>query len=262
MRILAFVNQKGGTAKTTSCLNVGAALSLCGLKCLLVDMDPQGNLSQSAGYINLGKEDVTTYEVLKGAAINKAIRTKGTKGGHTYDVLPADVRLSAAEVELVNERRRNYILKEALTSIKTKYDFILIDCPPSLNIFSLMALTAATEVIIPVQAQFLPLQGVAMVRDTISIVRQRFNPGLQIGGVLLTFFDERRNLDHDVLEALNASFKGKVFNVKISQNTKLAEAPCQGKDVFEYSGNSRGAYQYKRLAAEIIGHESTEEEAE
>lgn len=250
MRVITLLNQKGGTGKTTTAINVGAALACCGLKVLLIDIDPQGNLSQSAGFDDLYETDVTTYDVLKGEDINRAIKTKRIK--HSYDVLPTDIRLSAAEIELVNAEKRNYLLKDAIGKLKKSYDFIIIDSPPSLNILTLMALTAATEVIIPVQAQYLPLKGVAQLRDTIELVKSRFNPDLTIGGVLLTFFDERRNLDKDVLEALEQAFEGKVFETKIAQNTKIAEAPSYGKDVISYSINSKGSVQYRALAEEIL----------
>ena len=256
MRVIALINQKGGTGKTTTCINVGAALFRCGLKCLLIDTDPQGNLSQSAGYDELADGDLTTYEVLNGENINRAI--KSSKNG--YDVLPTDIRLSAAEIELIRSDRRNYLLKDAIAQIKKKYDFILIDSPPSLNILTLMALTAATELIIPVQAQYLPLKGVAQLRDTVELVKQHSNPELEIAGILLTFYSDRRNLDNDVLEALEQAFEGKVFKTKISTNTKIAEAPSYGKDVIAYSINSKGSVQYRQLAAEIINHETTERE--
>ena len=247
MRAISFLNQKGGVGKTTTCINLGAALSLCGLKCLLVDIDPQGNLSQSAGYDELADGDVTTYEVLNGEDINRAIHKRDS-----YDILPTDIRLSAGEIEYINVDRRNYLLKDALSKLKTTYDFVLIDCPPSLNVFTLMALTAATEVIIPVQAQYLPLKGVAQIRDTVELVQERFNPKLSITGVLLTFFNERRSLDKDVLEVLEQAFEGKVFKMRISTNTKIAEAPSHGKDVISYSRNSKGAIQYRALAEELL----------
>lgn len=258
MRVLTVVNQKGGAGKTTTAINLGAALSRCGLKCLLVDLDPQGNLSQSAGFDDLYETDLTTYEVLTGADINKAIKTKRSK--NPYDILPTDIRLSGAEIELVNAEKRNYLLKIALAKLKKTYDFIIIDSPPSLNILTLMALTAANEVIIPVQAQYLALRGVAQLRDTIEVVQKNFNPGLKIGGVLLTFFDDRRNLDKEVLEALESSFKGKVFETKISTSIKLAEAPSHGSDIISYSINSKGSVQYRELADEIIGKKRPQKE--
>jgi len=260
VRVITFLNQKGGVGKTTSCINLGAALSLCGFKCLLVDIDPQGNLSQSAGFDDLGDDDLTTYEVLNGEDINQAIKTKAAKA--SYDILTTDIRLSAGEIELINAERRNYLLRDALGKIKKSYDFILIDCPPSLNIFTLMALTAAKEVIIPVQAQYLPLKGVAQIRDTVELVKARFNPELEITGLLLTFFHANQNLDKDVLEALEQAFGDKVFKTRISQNNKLGEAPGHGKDIIEYSRRSNGSKQYQELAAELLGYETTEKREE
>lgn len=255
-RIIAFLNQKGGVGKTTSCINTGAALAHYGYKCLLIDMDPQANLSQSAGFDELSDGDVTTYEILNGKDINLAIRTKRTE--HSYDIIPTDIRLSAGEIELVNAERRNYRLKDALDNLENNYDFILIDCPPNLSIFTLMALVAVKEIIIPLSAQYLPLKGVAQIRDTIDLVTERFNNGLEITGVLLTFFHSNQNLDKDVLEALEQAFGDKVFKTKISQNNKLAEAPSHCKDVIEYSPSSKGAKQYQALAREILGiHETT-----
>lgn len=247
MKVISFINQKGGVGKTTTCINVGAALSLCGFKCLLVDIDPQGNLSQSAGFVSLKDNDLTTYEVLKGSDINAAIRSHGGR----YDVLPADIRLSAGEVELVTDKKRNTLLRVALSKLSNTYDFILVDCPPSLSVFTIMALSASNEVIIPVQAQYLPLTGVSQIVDTVELVKARFNPELEIGGVVLTLFDERRKLDSDVLEALSGYFGKKVFKTKISTNTKLGEAPGHGEDILGYSPTSKGAKQYKELAGEI-----------
>ena len=150
MKVLSFINQKGGVGKTTTCINVGAALALCGFSVLLVDIDPQGDLSESAGFNELRDDELTTYEVLKGGDINAAIRSHDGR----YDVLPADIRLSAGEVELVADKKRNTLLRVALGKLSKPYDFVLVDCPPSLSVFTLMALSAADEVIIPVQAQY------------------------------------------------------------------------------------------------------------
>ena len=249
MKVITLLNQKGGTGKTTTCLNLGAALSFCGLKCLLVEMDPQSSLSISCGFNALTDDDITTYEVLTGADINDAVKTKQAK--KSYDVLPTDIRLSAGEIELVETKRRNFLLRDALQRLKKKYDVVLIDSPPTLNIFSMMTLTAADEVIIPVQAQYLALTGVAQIRDTLKIVKERFNNKLEIGGVLVTYYDNRRNLDREVADALAEAFPGKVFKTKISNNTKVAEAPSYGQDILEYSPSSKGAEQYKALAKEV-----------
>ena len=174
-------------------------------------------------------------------------------------LLPSSSDLSAAEIELAFEDERERFLKKALSALRDEYDFIIIDSPPALSILTLMALTAATEVIIPSQAQYLPLKGIAQLRDTVELVKERFNPELEIGGVLLTFFDGRRNLDRDVLEALEEAFEGKVFETKISNNTKIAEAPSYGKDVLAYCANSKGALQYKELAKEVLNMKPQEE---
>ena len=247
MKTIAFVNQKGGVAKTTTCLNIGAALALCGFKVLLVDVDPQGSLSQSAGFAQIEESEPTTYEVLNGVDVNSAIRSHNGR----YDVLPTDIRLSASEIELISQKRRTERLRAILSGLRTPYDFVLIDCPPSLNILTLNALAAADEVIVPVQAQYLPLTGVAHLVDTIKLVKERFNEKLEIGGIVLTFFDERRNLDNDVQEILDEYFKKKVYKTKISNNTKVAQAPSAGKDIFEYSPSSKGAKQYRELAKEV-----------
>lgn len=248
MRVIAFLNQKGGVGKTTSTLSIGAALSLCGFKVLLIDADPQGNLSQSAGFDEIGADELTTYDVIRGVDINSAIRT----GFAAYDLLPTDIRLSAAEIELVDDKRRNYRLRAALDALSAPYDYVLVDCPPSLSVFSLMALTASTEVFIPVSAQYLPLKGVSQIVDTVELVRERFNPELEITGVFLTLYDERRNLDTDVRGVLSEYFGDKLFKTSISQNTKLGEAPSHGVDIFKYSPSSKGAKQYRALADEVI----------
>ena len=255
MRVLAFINQKGGVGKNTSCINVGAALSLCGLKVLLVDIDPQASLSQSAGFDEIGDNEPTVYEVLKGSDVNAAIRSHNGR----YDVLPSEIRLSAGEIELVTKKRRNELLRDALRALKTEYDYILVDCPPSLNIFTLMALTASDEVIIPVEAQYLPLKGVSQIVDTVELVKSQINPELKVGGILVTFYDRRQKLDREVLEALKDYFGDKVFSTTISRNTMVARAPSHGEDIFGYCNNGRGAEQYLALAREIIEHETTEE---
>jgi len=246
MKTIAFINQKGGVGKTTTCLNVGAALSLCGFKCLLVDMDI-GDLSLSAGFTEIGDDELTVYEVLKGSDINAAIRSHNGR----YDVLPSDERLSAGEIDFATDKKRNTLLRNALGKLSKSYDYVLVDCPPSLSVFTMIALSAADEVIIPVQAQYLPLSGVSRVVNTAELIKSRFNDKLEIGGVVLTYYDGRRNLDTEVLDALSGYFGDKVYKTTISTNTKLGQAPSYGKDIFEYSPRSTGAKQYRELAGEI-----------
>ena len=253
MKILSFVNQKGGVAKTTSALNIGAALAIEGKSVLLVDLDPQGSLSKCAGFRELD-DDSTTYEVIKGEAnINDAIKTK--QGVAAYVILPTDIRMSGAEIELISVPGRDTLLKEALDDLEKPYDYVLIDCSPSLNILTLMALTASTELIIPIAAQYMPLDGMAQLLPTVELVKKRLNKGLDIGGVIITMYDSRRSLDKEIIEAVKGKFPTQTFKTVVKNNSKLAEAPTFGKDIFEYEPKSAGAEAYKAIAKEIIERE-------
>lgn len=255
MNILAFVNQKGGVGKTTTCLNVGAGLARSGKKVLLIDTDPQGSLTISAGFNNLGENDLTVYEVLKGTAdINDAIIVKNTD--HKYSILPTDIRLSGAEIELANIPGREMLLKEAIETLKVNYDYILIDCPPSLSIITIMGLTACTKVIIPVQSQYLALNGMAQLIETINLVKKRMNPQIEIGGVLATLYDSRKLLDQEVLQSITEAFPDKAFKTTIGNSVALAEAPSFGKDIFEYKPCCKGAFFYSNLVNEILEREN------
>lgn len=248
MKIISFVNQKGGTAKTTSCLNLGAALAQYGKYVLLIDLDPQGSLTKCAGYRDLS-DMPTTYEVIKGEIdINDAIIQ--TSAG--YDLLPNDIRMSGAEIELISAPGRDYLLKEALENLIELYDYILIDCSPSLNILTLMALTACDGYIVPIAAQFMPLDGLAQLQKTTEIVKKRLNKALELYGVLVTMYDSRRSLDKEILRAIKERFPEETFNTVIRNNSKLAEAPTFGKDIFQYEPKSPGATAYKEIALELI----------
>lgn len=253
MNILSFTNQKGGVAKTTSCLNIGAALARKGKKVLLIDLDPQGSLSKCAGYRDLGGS-LTTYDVLKGADINAAIKDRGS-----YSILPTDIRMSGAEIELIQEPGRDMLLKEAIEGIKQPFDYVLIDCSPSLNILTLMALTAATGVVIPVAAQYMPLDGMAQLLNTVEVVKKRLNSALKVSGVIVTMYDGRRSLDRQIVEAVRQRFPKETFNTLVRVNSKLAEAPTFGKDIFEYDAGSTGAQAYDSIAQEILDREDAEQ---
>ena len=254
MRVLAFVNQKGGVAKTTSALNIGAALAIEGKSVLLVDLDPQGSLSKCAGFRELEDDDPTTYEVIKGDAdINQAIKTK--QGVAAYDILPTDIRMSGSEIELISVPGRDTLLKEALDGLEKPYDYVLIDCSPSLNILTLMALTASTGLIIPIAAQYMPLDGMAQLLPTVELVKKRLNKGLSIDGVIITMYDSRRSLDKEIIEAVKDKFPMQTFKTVVKNNSKLAEAPTFGKDIFEYEPKSAGAEAYRAIAKEIIERE-------
>lgn len=251
MRVISFVNQKGGVAKTTSCVNIGASLADQGRRVLLVDLDAQGSLSTSTGLKEIGADELTVYEVLKGADIREAVRTLSDD----LAVVPTDIRLSGAEIELSSVPGREFLLREALTAFEDVFDYVLIDCPPSLGVLTLIALTASDGVIVPVKADYLALKGMSQLVDVINVVKRRMNPGLEIVGVIATFFNSRRNLDQQIVDQIETFFPGKLFETKISQNTALAEAPSQGKNIFEYDSRSKGAQQYKALAEELIERE-------
>jgi len=248
MKILTFTNQKGGTGKTTSALSVGAGLTRKGYNVLIIDLDPQGNATTAAG-ITPDEKDPTVYEVLKGAAKTAdAIRT--TAGG--YDIVPTDIRQSGADIELASAAGRDFILLEALEDVKDRYDYAIIDSPPSLSVVTLMGLTAADGVVITLKADYLALNGVAQLKDTIDLVRRRLNPRLEVTGVLLTFYDDRKNLDKEIADQAEEGFPGKVFKTRISEAVALAEAPSAGRDIFQYKPRSKSAKQYNEVVDEII----------
>ena len=243
--IISFANQKGGVGKTTTCFNVGRALSLSGYKVLFIDGDPQGDLSTMSGYKEISEDEITLYEILHGEDINKGIKERDG-----YSIIISDETLTRGEIDFVKESRT--VLRDALSRLETVFDYILIDCPPSLNILALDALTASDDVIIPVQAQYLPLKGVARLKETIERTRSSFNPSLKIGGVVITFYNERRNLDLQVRESLESAFGARVFETTISTNIKIAESPSHGLSIFDYAPKSKGAIQYRSLTKEII----------
>lgn len=248
MKILSFVNQKGGVGKTTSVINVGAGLALSGKRILLIDMDPSGNLTKGTG-IRLQEDDPTIYEVLKGKAdINDVIR-RASSG--SYDVVPADSLLSGANIEFSTVPGREMLLKEAIEQIRPEYDYILIDAPRTLDTVSVMTMTAADAVIVPVQAQYFALDGIAQLTETLKIVKQRMNPKLQIGGVLVTMYKPRYVSHREVLETLQEAFGNKVYKTTIGTYTALSEAPSYGKDIFAFRPKDKGALQYMNLVKEI-----------
>ncbi|MCQ2417715.1 MAG: ParA family protein [Oscillospiraceae bacterium] len=256
MITLCFVNQKGGVGKTTSCLNIGAALAKQGKRVLLIDMDAQGSLTKSAGIGVLPQNQPTISEVLGGKATAEEAILK-EQGSAKFDVLPSDIRLSGAEVELIGAAGRDFILREALEPVADRYDYALIDCSPSLNILTLMALTAATGLVIPVAAQYMPLDGIMQLLQTVDIVRKRMNPTLKISGVVVTLYDSRRSLDRSIYEAIKQRFEKEIFEDIVRYNSKIAEAPTFGKDVITYAPSSNGSLAYQKIAEEIIRREET-----
>lgn len=242
-KIISISNHKGGVGKTTSAINIGAGLSNLGKRVLLIDLDPQANLSQSLGIINPDKD---IYGVIKGKYKPDPIVISA--GLH---VIPSTLDLSGAEIELSSEAGREFILKEILDPLRKDYDYILIDTPPSLGLLTINAFTASDEILIPLQAQFLAMQGFSKLTEVIEKITQRLNKGLKIRGVFITQYDTRKVLNRNVADAIG-NFNSHVFNTKIRDNIALAEAPTQGVDIFRYNSKSKGAEDYLNLCKEII----------
>lgn len=243
-RIIAYANHKGGVGKTTSVVNLGAGLHKLGKRVLLVDMDPQSNLTLSLGikeperniYGSMrGKHPLEPVEILPG-----------------LDLVPSTLDLSGAEVELSGETGREYILRELLEPLRTKYQFILTDCPPSLGLLTLNALTASQEVMIPIQAHFLALQGLSKLMEIIEKIQKRLNKELRVSGVFITLYDGRKVLNREIVASLETYFKAELCSTKIRDNIALAEAPVNGLDIFRYSPRSYGAEDYLALTREIL----------
>lgn len=248
-KIIAFANQKGGVGKTTTCINLASFLTLLGQKVLLVDMDPQGNASSGVG-IEKNKETKTMYNlIIKENYIDEVIQ-------HTYlnklDIIPATVDLAGAEIDLVEMQNRENVVKNNLDKVKDKYDYIFIDCPPSLGLITVNALTASDSVIIPFQCEFFPLEGLTQLMNTIRLIIHHLNPNLQIEGVVMTMKDNRSNLVAEVSREVKKFFGDKVYNTYIPRNIKLAEAPSHGETIATYDINSKGANAYLDLAYEFL----------
>ncbi len=249
VKILAVTNQKGGVGKTTTSVNLAASLAATGCKVLLVDMDPQGNATMGCG-IDKREQQRTIYQVLLGSAAIGEVRRISESGG--FDLIPANRELAGAEVELVDLPNRETRLKQALRAIQDNYDFILIDCPPALNLLTLNGLCAAHAVMIPMQCEYYALEGLSDLVSTIKKVRANLNPALQIEGLLRTMFDARNLLAQQVSDQLKQHFGDKVYDTIIPRNIRLAEAPSHGVPAIKYDSNSKGAQAYLALAGEIL----------
>lgn len=248
-KIVAVANQKGGVGKTTTAVNLSAALAMAGKKVLLIDIDPQGNASSGVGY-NQKKQRKTVYQLLISQAEPASIVWSTSLCN--LDLLPSTVDLAGAEIELSSIPNREYKLKEALDRMTTDYDFIFIDCPPSLGLLTLNALTAAGSVLIPLQCEYYALEGLSLLMDTVKIVRKRFNKVLEIEGILLTMFDGRTNLSIQVVDEVKRYFYREVYSTIIPRSVRLSEAPSHGKPIVVYDPRSRGAAVYHDLAVEVL----------
>ena len=248
-RMIAIANQKGGVGKTTTSVNLSACLAFLGKKVLLIDIDPQGNASSGIG-VAKGELEACIYDVLiDDEPVENVILQ--SKVENLY-VLPATISLAGAEIELVSTISRELRLKNALDSIKEKYDYIIIDCPPSLGLLTINALTASDAIIIPVQCEYYALEGLSQLLSTIRLVQKHLNKNLMIDGVLLTMLDARTNLGLQVIEEVKKYFQDKVYKTVIPRNVRLSEAPSHGEAIISYDAKSRGAEVYLELAREVI----------
>ena len=249
-KAIAIFNQKGGVGKTTTNINLAACLALKGKKILIVDIDPQGNTTTGMGITKKGLEN-TSYELLVDSSVDPQ-RVIMHTNVENLDIIPASVNLAGAEIEMVQVEDRERQLKKALDKVKAKYDYIFIDCPPSLGLLTINSLTAVDSVLIPIQCEFYALEGVSQLMSTIELVKKGFNPNLQIQGVILSMFDGRTNLSIQVVEEVKKYFKNKVYTTVIPRNVRLAEAPSYGMPITEYDPASRGAEAYREFAEEFL----------
>lgn len=249
MRTICIVNQKGGVGKTTTSVNLASALSSLGKKVLLIDLDPQGNASSGLGIKRHEYQDKNIYHVLIGEApATEAIHKTKKEGLY---ILPANSDLVGAEIELVDEAGREFKLKNALAPLSGTFDYVLIDCPPSLSLLTVNALTSANSFLVPLQCEYYALEGLSQLLNTAGIIKKKLNPQLKIEGILLTMFDTRNNLSHQVVQEIQTHFKDKVFSAVIPRNVRLSEAPSHGVSIFEYDDKSIGAKKYLELATEL-----------
>jgi len=252
---ICIANQKGGVGKTTTSVNLSSALATLGKKVLLVDMDPQGNASSGLGIKRFDSQDCNTYHVLIGE--KTLAETTQTTNNPNLKISTANPDLVGAEIELVDMPQREFRLKQAIALVSDQYDYVIIDCPPSLGLLTLNALSAADSFLVPLQCEYYALEGLSQLLNTAGLIKKNLNPQLHIEGIVLTMFDIRNNLSHQVVTEIKNHFGDKVFNAIIPRNVRLSEAPSHGQSIFEYDAKSIGAVRYLELAKEVIAKHLT-----
>ena len=250
-KIIVFSNQKGGVGKTTSAVNVAACVGKMGKKVLLVDLDPQGNTTSGVG-INKRKMPLSSYDVLVGRAPAENCITNLDSDFDNLSIIPANINLAGAEFELIQDEKREYKLRDALVPIRDNYDFIFIDCPPSLGMLTINTLVASDYVIIPMQCEFYSLEGLSQLMQTIKTCKRLYNKNLQLLGILITMHNGRLNLSMQVMDELKKYYAGKLFRTTIPRNVRLSEAPSYGSPIIYYDPYSKGAEAYKAVSAEML----------
>ncbi|MEY8483605.1 AAA family ATPase [Lachnospiraceae bacterium 48-21] len=252
-RIIAIANQKGGVGKTTTAINLSASLAEKGLKVLAIDMDPQGNMSSGLG-LDKNAIDGTIYDMIIGEADVEEVIHKDTI--ENLDILPSNVDLSAVEIEMIDVENKEFVVKNAIQKIRDNYDYVIIDCPPSLSLLTVNAMTTADSVLVPIQCEYYALEGLSQLIHTVELVKDRLNPVLEIEGVVFTMYDARTNLSLQVVENVKDNLEQNIYKTIIPRNIRLAEAPSFGTPINQYDPRSAGAESYMRLAEEVISKES------
>lgn len=250
-RIIAIANQKGGVGKTTTAINLSACLAEKGQKVLAVDMDPQGNMTSGLG-VEKESLEKTIYDLIIGEADIEEVLQK--EALENLDIIPTNIDLSAAEIELIDQEEKEYIVKKSIHQIRDNYDFIIIDCPPSLSMLTINAMTTADSVLVPIQCEYYALEGLSQLIHTVELVRERLNPILEIEGVVFTMYDARTNLSLQVVENVKDNLQQAIYKTIIPRNIRLAEAPSYGMPINLYDSKSAGSDSYMRLADEVIEH--------
>ena len=252
-RIIAIANQKGGVGKTTTAINLSASLADKGRKVLAIDMDPQGNLSSGLG-LDKNTIEGTIYDMIIGEADVEEVIHKDTI--ENLDILPSNVDLSAVEIEMIDVENKEFVVKNAIQKVRDNYDYVIIDCPPSLSLLTVNAMTTADSVLVPIQCEYYALEGLSQLIHTVELVKDRLNPVLEIEGVVFTMYDARTNLSLQVVENVKENLEQNIYKTIIPRNIRLAEAPSYGTPINQYDPRSSGAESYMRLAEEVISRES------